>query len=102
VDSGNARRSSTEIAMAVGIVDENGADTMVPLAVNAVRIRDSHGAGPPVSATARTWECWYSGPRGVFRWLGRIGQLGPNRAQFIFSIFSLLSNFFSSLFLSLI
>jgi hypothetical protein len=38
----------------------------------------------------------------VFRWLGRIGQLGPNRAQFIFSIFSLLSNFFSSLFLSLI
>jgi hypothetical protein len=30
---------------------------------------------------------------------GPNGQLGPNRAQFIFSIFFLLSNFFSSLFL---
>jgi hypothetical protein len=28
---------------------------------------------------------------------GPNGQLGPNRAQFLFSIFFLLSNFFSSL-----
>ena len=70
---------------------------------------------PPLEGTNLTWWTHTAeapgaehfaarrlGPRGVKGWLGRIDQLGPNRAQFIFSIFSLLSNFFSSLFLSLI
>ena len=82
-------------------------DTEVP---RASEKKDARGMGANLTWWTHTVEAPGAehfaarrlGPRGVKGWLGRIGQLGPNRAQFIFSIFSLLSNFFSSLFLSLI